>query len=168
MVIPKKANMFNYYFSSQTLINNQNKHLPHLDLITDKTLEYITISEQEVRDVLENLDSSKAHGPDHVSLHFFKEGAPALSKPLSTVFNRSLQQGYFPPLWKDGYLTYIHKKANYRPICLLDPVGKIMERCVHKHLFNYIQDNKLLTPFRSGFVPGDSRLINYYTSTYLL
>ena len=31
-----------------------------------------------------------------------------------------------------------------------------MERCVHKHLFNYIQDNKLLTPFQSGFVPGDS------------
>ena len=31
-----------------------------------------------------------------------------------------------------------------------------MERCVHKHLFNYIQDNKLLTPFQSGFVAGDS------------
>ena len=31
-----------------------------------------------------------------------------------------------------------------------------MERCVHKQLFNYIQDNKLLTPFQSGFVPGDS------------
>ena len=153
--------MLNDYFSSQTLINDQNKHLPHLDLITDKALEYITISEQEVRDVLENLDTSKAHGPDHVSPHFLKEGAPALSKPLSTVFNRSLQQGYFPPLWKDGYLTPIHKKddksspSNYRPISLLDPVGKIMERCVHKHLFNYIQDNKLLTPFQSGFVPGD-------------
>ena len=31
-----------------------------------------------------------------------------------------------------------------------------MERCVHKHLFNCIQDKKLLTPFQSGFVPGDS------------
>ena len=111
MVIPKKANMLNDCFSSQTIINNQNKHLPHLDLITDKTLEYITISEQEVRDVLENLDTSKAHGPDHVSPHFLKEGAPVFSKSLSTVFNRSLQQGYFPPLWKDGYLTHIHKKS---------------------------------------------------------
>ena len=73
----EKANMLNDYFSSQTLINDQNKHLPHLDLITDKTLEYITISEQEVRDVLENLDTSKAHGPDHVSPHFLKEGAPS-------------------------------------------------------------------------------------------
>ena len=31
-----------------------------------------------------------------------------------------------------------------------------MERCVHKELFNYINDNKLLTPFLSGFVAGDS------------
>ena len=53
------------------------------------------ISEQEVRDVLENLDSSKAHGPNHIIPHFLKEGFPALSKPLSTVFNRSLQQGPF-------------------------------------------------------------------------
>ena len=32
-----------------------------------------------------------------------------------------------------------------------------MERCVHKHLFNYIQDNKLFTPFL--------RLISYYIPT---
>ena len=31
-----------------------------------------------------------------------------------------------------------------------------MERCVHKHLFNYMQENQILTPFQSGFVPGDS------------
>ena len=87
----EKANILNDYFSFQTLINDQSKHLPHLDLITDKTLEFITISEQEVRGVLENLVTNKAHGPDHVSPHFLKEGAPALSKPFSTVFNRSLQ-----------------------------------------------------------------------------
>ena len=81
----EKANMLNDYFSSQTLINDQNKHLPHLDLITDTTLEYITISEQEVRVVLENLDTHKAHGPDQISPHFLKEGALALSKPLSIV-----------------------------------------------------------------------------------
>ena len=37
-----------------------------------------------------------------------------------------------------------------------------MERCVHKHLFNYISRNNLLTPFQSGFIPGDS------TTTQLL
>ena len=31
-----------------------------------------------------------------------------------------------------------------------------MERCVYKHLFNYIQKNQLLTPFQSSFIQGDS------------
>ena len=31
-----------------------------------------------------------------------------------------------------------------------------MERCVHKYLYNYIVENKLLTTFQSGFIKGDS------------
>ena len=100
--------MLNDYFSSQNLINDQNKQLPDLDLFTDKT-DSITISVQDIKDVLENLDRNKAHGPNHVSPCLLKEGAPILSKPHSILFNRSLRQGYFPSPWKDGYLTPIHK-----------------------------------------------------------
>ena len=31
-----------------------------------------------------------------------------------------------------------------------------MERCVHKHLYNYMVTNQLLTPLQSGFREGDS------------
>ena len=31
-----------------------------------------------------------------------------------------------------------------------------MERCVHKHLYNYVTSHQLLTPVQSGFVQGDS------------
>ena len=31
-----------------------------------------------------------------------------------------------------------------------------MERCVHKHLYNYIVAPQILTPLQSGFVQGDS------------
>ncbi len=31
-----------------------------------------------------------------------------------------------------------------------------MERCVHKHLYNYLIDNNMLTPLQSGFKRGDS------------
>ena len=117
--------MLNNYFSSQNLINDQNKQLPDLDLFTEKTLDSITISVQDVKDVLENLDRNKAHGPNHISPCLLKEGAP---KPLSILFNRSSRQGYFSSPWKDGYLTPIHKKDDKSspssPISLLDPVGK--------------------------------------------
>ena len=31
-----------------------------------------------------------------------------------------------------------------------------MKLCVYKHLYNYISQNNLLTPFPSGFISGDS------------
>ena len=31
-----------------------------------------------------------------------------------------------------------------------------MERCVHKHLYNYVISHQLLTPLQSGLVQGDS------------
>ena len=122
----------------------------------------ITITIQDVSDVLENLNITKTSGPDLISPRLLKEGAPVLAKPMSKLLNRSLQQGYSPSSWKDANVTPIHKKedkslpSNYRPISLLSTVRKPMERCVHKHLFNYIGRNILLTPFQSGFIPGDS------------
>ena len=31
-----------------------------------------------------------------------------------------------------------------------------MERCIHKHVYNYVLSNHILTPLQSGFVSGDS------------
>ena len=167
-----KANMLNEYFSSQSVVNDINKTLPpRTD--TNNQLNFITISEQEVKDVLDNLNVTKACGPDLISPRLLKEGASVLSKPLATVFNRSLLQGSFPSNWKDANVTAIHKKedksvpSNYRPISLLSQLGKVMERCVHKHIFNYISENSLLTPFQSGFIQGDSttfQLLHTYHS----
>ena len=47
-------------------------------------------------------------------------------------------------------------KNNYRPISFMSFVGKVMERCVHKHLYNYIVPHQILTPLESGFVQCDS------------
>ena len=167
-----KANMLNEYFSSQFVVNDINKTLPpRTD--TNNELNFITISEQEVKDVLDNLKVTKACGPDLISRRLLKEGASVLSKPLVTVFYRSLLQGYFPSNWKDANVTAIHKKedksvpSNYRPISLLSQLGKVMERYVHKHIFNYISENSLLTPFQSGFIQGDSttfQLLHTYHS----
>ena len=46
--------------------------------------------------------------------------------------------------------------SNYRPITLRSSVGKTMERCVHKRLYNYAIEHRILTPLQSGFIQGDS------------
>ena len=58
-----KANMLNEYFSSQSVVNDINKTLPpRTD--TNNQLNFITKSEQEVKDVLDNLNVTKACSPD--------------------------------------------------------------------------------------------------------
>ena len=70
-------------------------------------------------------------------------------------------------------MTPIFKKddpsvvSNYRPISLLSAVGKVLEKVVHKHLFNYICDHKILSALQSGFIPGDStvnQLVDIYNT----
>ena len=157
----QKATMLNDYFTTQSTVIDDNRPLPQIPPV-DHILHSISISIQDVKDVLQNLDENKSCGPDLISPRLLKQGSCALATPLSKVFNRSLDQGYFPQAWKQGNLTPIHKKddksipSNYRPISLLSSVGKIMERCVHKHMYNYLMQHQVLTPFQSGFVQGDS------------
>jgi hypothetical protein len=57
------------------------------------------------------------------------------------------------PVFKNGVKELIQ---NYRSISLLSIIGKSMERCVFKHLYNYLVENQLIACFQSGFRPGDS------------
>ena len=87
--------MLNAYFSSQSVVDDTNTQLPPIPLI-DNSLESITITTQDVSDVLQHLDITEACGPDSFSPRLLKEGCHILAHPYSIVFNRSLEQGYFP------------------------------------------------------------------------
>ena len=89
------------------------------------------------------MNATKASGPDLISPRLLKEGADIIARTYSIIFNRSLDQGYFPKTWKEANVT-IYKKdnksspSNYRPISLLSQSAKVMERCVHKYFHNYV------------------------------
>ena len=54
---------------------------------------------------------------------------------------------------------------NYRPISLLSTLGKVLEKNVQKHVFNFLHANSVITSLQSGFVPGDStvnQLVDIY------
>lgn len=156
-----KAKMLNNFFISQSEVDDTNKTLPYIAR-AENSLDFIVISTQDVKDVLLNLNINKACGPDLLSPRLLKEGADILAEPLAFVFNQSLRQCYFPGLWKEANVSPIHKKddkslpTNYRPISLLSQMGKTMERCVHKRLYNYVMEYDQITPLQSGFRHGDS------------
>jgi hypothetical protein len=69
-------------------------------------------------------------------------------------------------------LQYIKKEdsslpSNYRPISLISCVGKIMERVIYKHIYNYLHQNRLIYEYQSGFLPRHStvhQLLEIYNS----
>ena len=64
---------------------------------------------------LQNLNVSKSCGRDQIGPRLLKEGADILDKPLSTVFNRSIENCCFPSQWKDRNVTPSHKKDEKIP-----------------------------------------------------
>jgi len=94
-----------------------------------------------------------------------------ITEPLTILFNRCLNEGIFPNIWKIAHVTPLHKKGpenlcnNYRPVSLLSCVGKVLERCVHSRVLNYLKVNNIITQSQSGFMSGDST-VNQLTSIY--
>ncbi len=91
-----------------------------------------------------------------------KETSKSLCKPLCILFNRSIQENIYPNCWKQANVMPLFKKgekstpSNYRPISLISCVGKVMERVVFKHMYNYLKDHSLIYKNQSGFLPGHS------------
>ena len=92
-----------------------------------------------------------AFGLENISARLLKDSANVISKSLTKLFNRSLLTGTFPSLWKFGEVSALFKKGdrcdpkNYRPITVLPTLDKILEKAVHKQLYYFLNDNKIIT-----------------------
>ena len=78
------------------------------------------------------------------------------------VFTNILTTGIYPELWKLANVIPIQKKGskqltkNYSPISLLPFCGKVFEKIVNKHMYNYLVSNNLITNNQFGFRPQNS------------
>ena len=58
-------------------------------------------------------------------------------------------QQRFPSVWKNAKILPLHKKGceydrkNYRPVSILSPLSKIMERALYDQLYSYFSRNKI-------------------------
>lgn len=168
-----KANALNQFFTEQTILDESNSSLPSDTPPSPHKLETIFITVQEVESTLKALKQGKAAGPDSINNRLLKELSQPLSVPLTDLFNYTLAIGKIPSMWKQANVTPVFKKddpsevSNYRPISLLSTIGKVLEKIIHKHVFNYFRDHNIITALQSGFVPGDStvnQLVDIYNT----
>ena len=159
-----KAEAFNKYFNEQATVIGNDDPLPHIDSREEIFVPF-QLSTEEVTQAINNLDKNKAVGPDMVHNRLLISACPEIVEPLTNLFNKSLANGLFPEVWKKAHVIPIYKLKgdkssckNYRPISLLSCVGKLLEKCVQKHLVNFLKENSIITQSQSGFTSGDSTI----------
>ena len=159
----------------QNIINDKNleEFAYDIELKTNNNITDINVSIQEISDIIQILHPNKASGPDVISHKMLKLCPNSIALPLQIIFNKSLHQSKYPTNWKLAHVIAVFKKgdsslpSNYRPISLISCVGKIMERVIYKHVYNYLHQNKLIYEYQSGFLPKHStvhQLLEIYNS----
>lgn len=161
----EKANILAKYFASQSQKPDlpENFSIPEISLNDEDTsLRHIVLTEVEVYNVLRNLKTGKAAGPDNLNNELLKLVARSITPSVTWLFNRILEDGIYPDMWKQANISPVYKKGdrqsknNYRPISLLSSTGKVLERLIFNKVYAFCTNNNLLTQKNSGYKKNDS------------
>ena len=112
----------------------------------------------EIINQLEN----KSTGPHSFPIKLFKLVPDLILMPLCKIINHSFQTGVFPDALKNSEVIPIHKGGsteelnNYRPIPLLSIFDKIIEKIMHKRLYEFLQEHNILIQNQFGFHKNNS------------
>ena len=116
-------------------------------------------TEDEVFDLIAGLDDSKYSGPDGISVKMLQG---TITSSLTALFNLSLSKVIFSADWKLARIVPIPKATemssptNYRPISILSILSKIIERHIHRLLFDHLCNHYPISAQEWGFLPGRS------------
>lgn len=119
---------------------------------------------EEVSDVVTRFGSRRtAPGPDGISNIIIGAVQKARPDMLLHMFNRCLKEGAVPPRWKEARVVLLRKgdrpegvPSSYRPLCLLNDVGKMYESLLAARLDAHIAGRGGLAPNQFGFRKGRS------------
>ena len=125
----------------------------------------------DVLAALNKLKLSPSSGPDGLPSIVFRRCAMVLSYPLLIIFRKSLSSRSVPSPWKDSDVMPLFKggihssPTNYRPITKTSVCSKTLERLIVSQLFEYLNENDLISicqfGFRSGLSVSDQLLLAY-------
>ena len=132
------------------------KYYENLNLV-GKSFSFEPVAYTSVLKLLQQLNPHKSAGIDNLTGKFLKEGAPVLASPITNLINLSISLSSFPDDCKIAKLKPLYKKEaktkpkNYRPISLLPLISKIIERIIHDQTQVFLDENKILFTYQSGF-----------------
>ena len=103
------------------------------------------------------MKNSKGLGVDELDSFSVKIAANIIDEPLHHIIMLSLSSGKFPDKWKYAKIIPLFKKddklhkKNYRPVAILSPLSKVLERVYYNQLYSYFNNNKLFNRNHHGY-----------------
>lgn len=95
------------------------------------------ITEEELLQACNRVGNNKAPGIDNIPNIALKSAIRAAPELFLDMYNTCLTEGTFPARWKVQRLVLLPKgdkppddPSSYRPLCMLDTAGKILERII--------------------------------------
>ena len=112
-----------------------------------------------VKEKLDNLNQNKSAGADKHHPRRLIELKDLLVPLLTSILQKSLEDGFLPEVWKQANITPIYKQkgsksspTNYRPVSLTSVICKIMESIVKDSIVNHLKQHNLLYKHQHAFV----------------
>ena len=125
-------------------------------------LQHVTVG--KVRKLLASLSTSKCTAIDELDNFSVKVAADIIAAPVHHIVTLSIMQQRFPSQWKYAKVLPLHKKLstvnrkNYRPVALLSPLSRVLEKVAYEQLYSYFTVNKILHQNLHGYRRNRSTL----------
>ena len=159
------ANLLQEFFLSP-FTHEDETTTPELPVkIVESQMEDLTITRQEVCNLMKSLKEDKSPGVDNVHPKVLSRCHETLSHPLQLIFSQLLE-GQWPQQWKDAIVTPLHKKGpksevgNYCPVSLTSIPCKLLETLISSRIVQSLEQSNLLSSSQHGFISKRSCLSN--------
>ena len=149
----------NYCRQTETEVTNylathQDEYQPYETIDTERLIRnhslIAPIEYYEVLQTIKALKAKKAPGHSKINKVIALNIPENMLQNLTHIFNASLSCGIFPQKFKKAILKLIPKPdtspknvKNFRPISLLELVGKVYEKIINKRLRKYAEENNI-------------------------
>lgn len=120
--------------------------------------EDLSVKCEEIERAAKKLTTNKAPGPDGIVGEVVKAALPICVNAVAECFTACLREGVFPQCWKTAKLVLLKKPgkpdlrpSSYRPICLLNEIGKLFERVLVNRIRACLENGVGISPQQYGF-----------------
>lgn len=103
------------------------------------------VSTEEMCSAIRKKRKNTAPGPDGITMRMLRKIPGRMVEEIVKIANRMMKEGRFPKKWKVAKLVLIPKAVKEseipraRPICLIDDIGKCLERIIVERIESWME-----------------------------